>query len=57
LLARAFGSGTYPAIGLPQTRTVNEVSGAPDAIHSAVLVDMEGQPLVASILKAAEAAA
>ena len=57
LLARACGTGNYPAIGLPRTTTLDAVSDVSDAVHSAVLVDMEGQPLVASILKDPEAAA
>lgn len=57
LLARACGTGNYPAIGLPRTRTLDVVSEVPDAVHSAVLVDLEGQPLVASILTSAEGAA
>lgn len=53
LLARAFGAGACPLIGLPASQRVDGVAAAPGALHTAVLVDMEGQPLLASILEAA----
>jgi hypothetical protein len=57
LLARAFGARNCPVIGLPQTSTVQGVRDAENALCSAVLVDLEGQPLVVSILSQAEVAA
>lgn len=57
LLARVSGGRDYPAIGLPRTQSVGSVSDAAGAVCSAVLVDMEGQCVVVSILNEAEAAA
>lgn len=53
LLARAFGAGACPLVGLPASSAANGVVAAPNTLCSAVLVDMEGQPLLASILEAA----
>jgi hypothetical protein len=56
LLARAFGSGDCPLIGLPRSTSVAGVSDAEDALCSAILVDMDGQPFVVSLLSHGEAA-
>jgi len=57
LLARAFGARDCPSIGLPRSESIASVEGAEGATCSAVLVDMEGQPVVVSILAGAEVAA
>lgn len=57
LLARAFGARQSPVIGLPRSTSVVGVRDAETAVCSAVLVDMDGQPFVVSILNQAEEAA
>lgn len=56
LLARAFGTSHSPLVGLPTCQHTTGVQTGEDALCSAVLVDMEGLPFVASILPAPGAA-
>lgn len=48
LLARAFGAAGCPVIGLPVSESLPAVQQS-DAPCRAILVDMEGRPLVASL--------
>jgi hypothetical protein len=57
LLARAFGAAQAPLIGLPHSATVAAVSREEGAHCSALLVDMDGQPFVASLSQVTETAA